>query len=82
MKRMVCTCDLCGREVNFGNKNIYHIKVKSTSYVNYANYDMWGADKKIIDICSNCIEDIKNFIKLKHKTMKTTIPDTRTKEND
>ena len=70
MKRMVCTCDLCGQEVNFGNKNIYHIKVKSTSYINYANYDMWGADKKVIDICSNCIEDIKEYIKEKNEKIR------------
>lgn len=66
MKRMVCTCDLCGKEVKF-SKNIYHIKVKSAAYLNYGNYDILGADKKIIDICSNCIKDIKEYIKEKNE---------------
>lgn len=67
MKREVVTCDLCGKEPIWPNKHMFHIKVRSTSFLNYANFDTIGADKKIIDICEDCIEDIKEYIKKKHE---------------
>lgn len=34
--------------------------------MNYANFDAAFADKKTIDICENCVKDIKNYISEKH----------------
>ena len=54
-------CDCCHREV-INPKFFYRVKVKSDSFVNYANFDCIGADKMKFDICKNCIENFKRFI--------------------
>lgn len=55
-------CDCCCREV-VNRKEFYRIKVKSEAFINYANFDSFGADKRTFDICKNCIEDFKKYIK-------------------
>lgn len=60
MKQIVYTCDICNKVID--EFEIYHIKVKSHQFVNYVNFDTIDREKKIIDICSNCVEKFKEFI--------------------
>lgn len=65
MKYEMYKCDLCGKVTH--PDNIFKIKVRSSSFINYCNFDSFGADKKIVDICASCITDIKEYIKNKHE---------------
>ena len=62
MEKMIRTCDICERTVESSN-DFFTIKVKSSSFINYINYDCWSANRKKFDICKNCIEHFKEFIK-------------------
>ena len=63
MRKDICVCDLC-KEIK-ETDDIYTIKVKSVKFVNYLNYDDWGSNRKDIDICQDCVDAIKMFIKCK-----------------
>lgn len=56
MEKTVYECDCCGRLVNYGH--IIRMKARSGSFVTYANQDMWSADKKEFDVCTDCLYHI------------------------
>ena len=59
-KYTVLKCDLCGQEVE-SNKDFFRIKAQSSSFVNYANYDMLFSDRKRIDLCKDCVNKFLKF---------------------
>ncbi len=62
MIKEILVCDICGREVT-KRKELYTVKVKSSAFLNEANFDVLGANKRKIDICSKCVENFKEFTK-------------------
>lgn len=50
-------CDFCGKETE--SKDVYKVKVKSDSFVNYVNFDAMMPDRRTFDICRKCIEEFK-----------------------
>ena len=54
-------CDCCHQEV-INRKEFYRVKVKSEAFINYANYDCFGAEKQKFDICRDCIDDFRQYI--------------------
>ena len=65
MKQWICKCDICGEEKP--EKELYRIKVKSASFINYVNYDEIFADRRTIDICDICVARFKDFVKRERK---------------
>lgn len=61
MIKTVQVCDICGREVS--EKDFYSVKVKSQAFVNYANYDIIGANRQRFDICRNCVEHFIDYVR-------------------
>lgn len=66
MKATKYYCDICLREVRSYN-NIFRIKVRSGSFVDYCNFDSIGADKRTIDICDKCVARFKDFVRSEEK---------------
>lgn len=60
MRKIVFECDLCGAQINDANSH-YRIKVKSNAFITYSNYDCIGSDRRTVDICGCCIENIKKY---------------------
>lgn len=65
MRQIVCTCDIC-REIRF-EKDLYQIKVKSLSFIDYVNQEEIFADRKTIDICDYCIARFRDFVRKERK---------------
>lgn len=64
MVREIRTCDICGEQIEDGR--YCEVKMRSSLFVNYCNYDIIGADKRTIDVCEDCtilfgrfVEDMK-----------------------
>ena len=55
--RITQVCDFCGKETD--HIEIYKVKVKSDSFVNYVNYDSWKPEHRTFDICRKCIEEFR-----------------------
>lgn len=60
MKTTIRECDICHREVT--PEEFYRIKVRSSAFVNYCNFDTIGADKKTFDVCKDCIDKFIRFV--------------------
>ena len=56
MRKEILICDVCKRQV--APDKHFTIKVKSEAFVNYQNYDTFGANKRKLDICEDCLEAI------------------------
>jgi len=50
-------CDICGRMTK--PKDSTRMKVKSSRFVTYSNYDSWLPKNKTWDVCLDCLEEIK-----------------------
>ena len=61
----ITVCDLCGQRINFFNKYAYRIKIKDFFYPSETKV----FDRKTIDICSNCINNFKEYIKEKNEKL-------------
>ena len=66
MKKTVCTCDICNREMS-DPKHMYHVKVRSNAFLNYVNQEEWYADRKKVDICKDCLAGFKEYMRQKIK---------------
>lgn len=53
-------CDLCGKEVK-NYKEFFRIKVQSSSFINYANWDLPFSDRKKFDLCEECVDNFLRF---------------------
>lgn len=62
MIKEILVCDICGREVA-SRKELYTVKVKSFAFLNEANFDVLGANKRKFEICNKCVENFKEFTK-------------------
>lgn len=65
MRKIVCTCDICG-EVR-SEKELFQIKVKGIKFISYVNQEEIFADRKTIDICDYCIAKFKDFVRKERK---------------
>ena len=63
MKAIIC--DLCGQRIDFFNKHAYRIKIKDFFYLSESKV----FDKRTVDICSNCINNFKEYIKEKNEKL-------------
>lgn len=62
MKYSVYDCDICHKKELTKDK-IYRIKVQSSKFINYVNQEDIFADRKTIDICEDCVNDFKRYLK-------------------
>ena len=62
MRYNCIVCDICGKEIVFPNKP-FSFRVKSSYFVNYVNQEDMFANVKKVDICLNCVNKFKNFVK-------------------
>lgn len=65
MRKYICTCDICGEEKP--EKELYHIKVKSDSFIDYVNQEDVFANKRKIDICDICVARFQDFVRKERK---------------
>ena len=61
MRKEILICDVCKRQVT-PDKH-FAFKVKSEAFVNYQNYDTFGANKRKFDICEGCLEAIGEAVR-------------------
>lgn len=58
-------CDICGKKYT-SKYSLYRVKVKSDAFVTFANMDdCFGANRRKIDICDDCVRDFKDFVFLR-----------------
>lgn len=61
MRKEILICDVCKRQVT-PDKH-FAFKVKSDAFVNYQNYDEFGANKLKFDICKDCLKVISEAVR-------------------
>ena len=61
MRKEILICDICHRQVTPDRH--FTFKVKSEAFVNYQNYDTFGANKRKFDICESCLEAIGEAVR-------------------
>ncbi len=61
MRKEILICDVCKRQVTPDRH--FTFKVKSEAFVNYQNYDIFGANKRKFDICEGCLEAIGEAVR-------------------
>ena len=61
MRKEVLICDVCKRQLT--PDRLFTFKVKSEAFVNYQNYDTFGANKRKFDICEDCLEAIGEAVR-------------------
>ena len=61
MRKEILICDVCKRQVT--SDRHFTFKVKSEAFVNYQNYDEFGANKRKFDICEGCLEAIGEAVR-------------------
>ena len=61
MRKEVLICDICHRQVT--SSEHFAFKVKSEAFVNYVNYETFGANKRKFDICEDCLKAIGEAVR-------------------
>ena len=61
MRKEILICDVCKRQVTPDRH--FTFKVKSEAFINYANYDTFGANKRKFDIYADCLEAIGEAVR-------------------
>lgn len=61
MRKEILICDVCKRQVTADRH--FTFKVKSEAFINYANFDTFGANKRKFDICEDCLEAIGEAVR-------------------
>ena len=66
MRKEVLICDICHRQVT--STEHFTFKVKSEAFVNYVNYETFGANKRKFDVCKDCLEAIGEAVRKRAKS--------------
>ena len=61
MRKEILICDVCKRQVTADRH--FTFKVKSAAFINYVNFDTFGANIRKFDICEGCLEAIGEAVR-------------------
>ena len=61
MRKEILICDVCKRQVTPDRH--FTFKVKSEAFLNYQNYDTFGANNLKFDICKDCLKVISEAVR-------------------